>query len=129
MTIFDRFPLKGRVALVTGGGRGLGLEIARALAEAGAHAVINGRTSTTLEGAVSQIASAGGSAENDATAFKAASSQNEQNGRFSRRAPGVKNASPWQRGKIEPFQWKNAATSMGRSMLPTDRTSPNTLLQ
>ena len=48
MTILDRFSQKGRVALVTGGGRGLGFEIARALAEAGAHVVVTGRTEATL---------------------------------------------------------------------------------
>ena len=63
MTIVDRFSLKGRVALVTGGGRGLGLEIARALGEAGAHVVLNGRTAETLEDAVGRIVAAGGSAE------------------------------------------------------------------
>lgn len=63
MTILDRFSLKGRVALITGGGRGLGLEIARELADAGAHVVITGRTMATLDGAVTAIASTGGSAE------------------------------------------------------------------
>ncbi|MGI0527245.1 SDR family oxidoreductase [Rhizobium giardinii] len=63
MTIVERFSLKGRVALVTGGGRGLGLEIARALGEAGAHVVLNGRTAETLEDAVGRIVAAGGSAE------------------------------------------------------------------
>lgn len=63
MTTLDRFSLKGRIALVTGGGRGLGLEIARALADAGAHVVITGRSVATLDGAVTAIARTGGSAE------------------------------------------------------------------
>ena len=62
MTIFDRFSLKDRVALVTGGGRGLGLEIARALADAGAHVIVTGRTLATLDAAVDSIRAGGGSA-------------------------------------------------------------------
>jgi gluconate 5-dehydrogenase len=66
MSIFDRFSQKGRVALVTGGGRGLGFEIARALADAGAHVVLTGRTATTLDEAVQTIVAAGGSASSAA---------------------------------------------------------------
>jgi gluconate 5-dehydrogenase len=44
----SRFSLKGRIALVTGARRGLGLEIARALAGSGAHAVIAGRDEAGL---------------------------------------------------------------------------------
>ncbi len=36
----EKYNLKGRVAVVTGGGRGIGFESARALAECGAHVVI-----------------------------------------------------------------------------------------
>jgi gluconate 5-dehydrogenase len=42
------FSLAGRVALVTGSSRGLGFAMARALAEAGATVVLNGRDPATL---------------------------------------------------------------------------------
>lgn len=63
MSISDRFSLEGRVAVITGGGRGLGFEIACAFAEAGAHVVMTGRTAGTLDSAVAAITKAGGSAE------------------------------------------------------------------
>ena len=56
------FLLTGQVALVTGAGRGLGLEIARLLASAGAHVLLNGRTPAPLEVAAARIAEAGGGA-------------------------------------------------------------------
>lgn len=51
------FSLEGRVALVTGAGRGLGFEMARALAEAGAQVVLNGRDASRLEEAKRRIGS------------------------------------------------------------------------
>ena len=43
MTALDAFRLDGRVAVVTGGNRGLGLAFARALGEAGAQVAIAAR--------------------------------------------------------------------------------------
>jgi NAD(P)-dependent dehydrogenase (short-subunit alcohol dehydrogenase family) len=49
------FDLTGRTALVTGGSRGLGLQIAEALGEAGARVVISARKAGELEAAVEAL--------------------------------------------------------------------------
>ena len=57
------FRLDGRRALITGGGRGIGLAAAAALAEAGAHVTLTARTSSEIEDAAESIRSDGGSAD------------------------------------------------------------------
>ncbi len=54
------FDLSGRVAVVTGAGRGLGRAIAEGLAGCGAELVLCGRTESTLAEAAAAIAAAGG---------------------------------------------------------------------
>lgn len=54
--------LNGKVALVTGAARGLGREIANALAAAGAHVLLHGRDRAALDEAVAAIVTQGGSA-------------------------------------------------------------------
>ncbi len=55
--------LAGKVALVTGGGRGIGRAIAVSLAEAGAHIVLNYRSNASAaEETLAMIAAAGGTA-------------------------------------------------------------------
>ncbi|MFG1230011.1 SDR family oxidoreductase [Xanthobacter wiegelii] len=49
------FSLAGRRALVTGSVRGLGLEMARGLAAAGASVILNGRDAATLDAAVLKL--------------------------------------------------------------------------
>ena len=55
----DNAPLQGRHALVTGGGRGIGASIARALAARGARVTLLGRTAQTLEALAAEFESTG----------------------------------------------------------------------
>ncbi len=59
MPVLDQFSLKGRRAVITGGSRGLGLEMARALGEAGAELIIVGSDAGHLQGATAELATAG----------------------------------------------------------------------
>jgi NAD(P)-dependent dehydrogenase (short-subunit alcohol dehydrogenase family) len=52
--------VRGKVLVISGGGSGIGLGIARRMAAAGAHVVIAGRTPDKLEAARQSIAQAGG---------------------------------------------------------------------
>lgn len=54
--------LDGKVALVTGAGRGIGRAAARALAEAGAEVIAVARTSGEIDSVVAEIAATGGTA-------------------------------------------------------------------
>jgi NAD(P)-dependent dehydrogenase (short-subunit alcohol dehydrogenase family) len=56
-SVFDQFRLDGQVALIVGGNRGLGFEVAKAFAEAGASIVIAGRDVERNDQALSRLGS------------------------------------------------------------------------
>lgn len=58
-TVQQLFDLTGKTALVTGGSRGLGLQIAHALGEAGARVMLSSRKAEDLEQAAAELKAAG----------------------------------------------------------------------
>ena len=57
-TVQQLFDLSGKTALVTGGSRGLGLQMAQALGEAGARIMLSSRKAEDLEQAVAELQAA-----------------------------------------------------------------------
>ena len=62
MTVRDLFDLSGRVAIVTGGGKGIGLQMATGLAELGADLLLCARKSERCEAAAEELSEASTSA-------------------------------------------------------------------
>ncbi len=63
MSLFDRFSLAGKRLFLTGGSRGLGREMALALAEAGADVVLTGRDEESLAATADDIRALGREAD------------------------------------------------------------------
>ena len=58
-TLFDEFKLTGKVAIITGAGKGIGAGIAVAFAEAGADVALSARTKSDLEAVAQRVRTLG----------------------------------------------------------------------
>ena len=58
MSVLDAFRLDGKVAIVTGAGRGIGASIARTFAHAGANIVLTARTKDQLDEVAADVRAA-----------------------------------------------------------------------
>ena len=109
-SVFRDGLLRGQVALVTGGGTGIGLGISELLAQLGAHVVLASRTAEHVEKAAQSIRDAGGSASAETLDV-----------RDPERVNGVVKKIAAERGRIDVLV-NNAA---GNFYAPSESLSPN----
>jgi gluconate 5-dehydrogenase len=81
MNFPDAFSLRGETALITGGGTGIGLAMARAMHAAGAQVVLVGRREAELQSAVASLGAGAFAYAHDVTDFAAAAGLVERVGR------------------------------------------------
>ncbi len=122
----DLFSLAGKVVLITGASRGLGWAMARAMAEAGGHVVLNARDQAALDERAESLAAAGLSAStaafdvpDEAAGAAAIAEIAERHGRLD---VLVANAGIQHRKPIEDF-----ATADFRRLIETNLTACFTL--
>ncbi len=121
-------PFTGQVALITGGGRGIGACIARLLAQQGAQVMLVARTESQLRQTVQEIRTAGGTAfycvadVADETAIRAVVERTQQiTGRIDML---INNAGSARAGLIEqsdPAEWWQVVESNLRGLYLTTR--------
>ena len=138
-SVLDTFRLDGRLALVTGSSAGIGLAIARGLAQAGARVVLNGRNRSTLRDAAALLTLEG--LEVHTQAFDVTDSAAIQDGvatieeRFGPLDILVNNAGMQRRGPLEDYSeqhWRELISTnldsaflvgqaVARAMIPRKR--------
>ena len=59
MSVLNKFALTGKVAIITGSGKGIGAEIARVFASAGADVVLAARTESDLKAVAAEVEAMG----------------------------------------------------------------------
>jgi gluconate 5-dehydrogenase len=119
MNVLESFQLKGRRALITGSSAGIGLALAQALGQAGAHVVLNGRSADKVAAASAALRAQGLSVSHsvfdvtDPAAVRAAVEQIEAEGPIDIL---VNNAGMQIRGPLHEYDDANWRTIMSTNL-------------